>query len=109
MDSCIQPSLPAPCRYPLPHGNPYAPATRRWRRIVTLRGVAIALIVARHRDGRINFDASVFQSLYAVEFGVVAIGEVLARPFAVICCQALFIGAILPMSQSLVIAQAAAK
>src|ERR1035441_10767479 len=42
------------------------PSGDGWR-IVGLRGVAIAVLVARRRDGCVDFDTSVFQSLRSEE------------------------------------------
>src|ERR1035437_7861957 len=71
------------CRF---RAHAFPPSGDGWR-IAGLRGVAIAVLVARCRDGCVDFDAGLFQSLYVVEFGVASIGQMLARPFAIICRQ----------------------
>ena len=52
-----------------------------------LRGVSITALVARRRHGRVDVDASFFQFLDVVEFDVAAIGQMLARTFAVVLRQ----------------------
>jgi hypothetical protein len=53
------------------------PSGNGWR-IVGPRGVTIAVLVARRRDGCVDFDAGFFQSLNVIEFGVASIGQMLA-------------------------------